>query len=203
MVRTERPDRHLGAKVGAADPDVDDVGERPPVPRAVPAGAHVLGEPEEGLPHRLHLGPDPDPVDGDILVRAAAKGHVQRGPPFGRVDGFSGEQGFTPGGEPRGAGEGEEGVERPPVDLLLGEVDEEVFVAERERVEPLRVPLEQGAEGERAQPLSFALDRAPRSGHRIGHAGSPSPLSARQLRPARKVGAPARAAPRRRLAGEG
>ena len=138
---------------------------------AAAAGADVLGETEEGLPHRLHLGSDRDPLHGDVLVRAVAKGHVERGPAFGRVDLFSGEQGFPPGGKLRSASEGEEGVECPPVDLLLGQVDEEVFVTERERGEPLRIVLEKLPQREPAEPLSLVLDGAPRSGHRFGHSG--------------------------------
>ena len=70
-----------------------------------------------------------------------------------------------------------------PVDLLLGEIDEKVFMAEREGAEPLRVPVEQLAQGEPAEPLSFTLDGAPCADHRIGHPGSPRPRSVRKLRP--------------------
>ena len=141
----------------------------PAADRAVPPGADVPREPEETLPRLLHLGEDGGAVYGDAGVRAAPEGHVERGPALGRVDPLPPEQRFAPGGQVHRLGEGEEGSERRPVHLLLGEVDEQVFVAERERGEPPRLPREQGAEGEGAQPCPFAFDRAPSRVRRVGH----------------------------------
>ena len=97
VVRPERPDRHLGAEVRAADPDVDHVRERLAVPRAVPPGADLLGEDEEPLPHRLDFRPDRGPVDGDVRIRAVPKGHVEGRPAFRRIHPPAGEEIIAPG----------------------------------------------------------------------------------------------------------
>ena len=84
---------------------------------------------------------------------------------FRRIDPFAREEGVATRRKTRRRREAEEGVERRPVELLPGEVDEEVFMTEGERAESLRVPFEERAEREAAEAFSLALHPGPRSAH--------------------------------------
>ena len=182
VIRPQGADRHLRAKVRAADADVHDVGERAAAAcGGVAPGANAFRKAEKPFLNGVRLAHDPDPVHRHALVRAATQGRVQRRPIFRRVDPLSREHRIAPGGQLRRNGEGEEGIEGRPIDLLLGEVDEQVFKGEGKGGEAVGVPCEQLPERERIEPRALPLHRAPRAAHRIGH--PPLPATGRSAPP--------------------
>ena len=90
-VRRERHRRHCRPEVGAADADVDDVGEHVAGDAADLAGADLACEVEEPLQRRVHLGDDVDAGRADVGVLRRTQRDVQDGPVLGDVDGRAGE----------------------------------------------------------------------------------------------------------------
>ena len=84
MIRRKRDCSHRRAEVGTTDPDIDDIGVAPALPRdlAAPHGIRERLHALKRLPHAWH---DVLPVDLDRTGRVAERG-VQHRPPFGFVD---------------------------------------------------------------------------------------------------------------------
>ncbi len=104
----QRVGRHARAQVGAADADVDDVGEGVVGVAARGAGAHLFGEAAHAVELALHLGVDL--VAPGAAGFAAAQRHVQHGAVFGGVDGVAAEHGLAPIGQAALRGEFEQGL---------------------------------------------------------------------------------------------
>ncbi len=69
---------HFRAEVGAADADVDDVGDRLAGVAEPVAGAHAFGECPMPVQHRMHLGVDVLAVDHQLLASRGARSAVCR-----------------------------------------------------------------------------------------------------------------------------
>lgn len=122
MIRPERPDGHDRAEVGAADADIDDIGKPPARRRRKAAGAHVLREGQESLPHLVHLGRG--------VVDGAAERHVPDGAALGLVDRLTPNHRIPPRRDAARFGQRQQRPKRARVDLLLREIDQQVVEPE-------------------------------------------------------------------------
>ena len=96
VVGRQRQRRHHRPEVGAADADVDDVGEPAAVGRGDRARAHAVGEGRHPVEHAVDLGHHVLAVDEDRLAGAVAQRHVQHRPVLGGVDLRAGEHQVAP-----------------------------------------------------------------------------------------------------------
>ncbi len=83
--------RHHRPEVGAADADVDDVGDPLAVVPGPLAVAHPVRERAHAVEHRVHAGHDVLAVDDDRRVARGAQRDVQRGAVLRHVDPVAGE----------------------------------------------------------------------------------------------------------------
>ncbi len=118
-VRVERPVRHRRSEVGAADPDVDHVGD--PV-----VGAHPVGEVAHRIEHLVHVRDDVRAVDGDHGIAGCTQGDVHRRPVLGDVDVFAGEHRVASCLDAGTLGERDEPGKHRVVDAVLGVVDAQI-----------------------------------------------------------------------------
>jgi len=102
-VRRQRPRRHRGSEIRAADADVDHIGHRLAQRAAHPALAHVAGEGQHPGALRGDVGHDVAPVDHHRLARQIAQGGVKHGAPLGRIDDRAGKHRVALGLHMRGA----------------------------------------------------------------------------------------------------
>ena len=157
----QRLRHHVRPQVGAADADVDDIGDAPPVmafPGAVANGAGEAGHP---LQHAAHVRHDIDAIDHDGPVGAVAQCGVEHRAVLRRVDLFPGEHAVAPALDILQAREVEQhphGVGRDPV---LGPVQQHAVQAQGEPVEPLGIVREQVAHVDRFHGLGMALQGLP------------------------------------------
>ena len=86
-------DHHLRAQVGAADADVDDVGDRLAGVALPLARPHALAERAHVRQDAVDIGHHISPIDIDGSVGAIAQGDVQHGPVLGDVDFLAAEHG--------------------------------------------------------------------------------------------------------------
>ena len=96
VIGRQRERRHRRAEVGAADADVDDVGDRLAGGAAGLAGAHRVGECRHGVQHRVDLRHDVVAVDREALAVGRPQRDVQHGAVLGDVDLLAGEHGVAP-----------------------------------------------------------------------------------------------------------
>ncbi len=118
-VRLERPVRHRRSQVGAADPDVDHMGD--PV-----VGAHPVGEGAHRVEYLVHVGDDVRAVDGDHGAPRCPQGDVHHRPVLGDVDVLAGEHRVASGLDAATLGERDETGQHHVVDAMLGVVDAQV-----------------------------------------------------------------------------
>ena len=124
-VVAQRAVGHHRPEVGAADADVDDVGDRPPG-RALPlAGADGVGERAHPVEHLVHLGDDVDAVDDERAFARHPQRHVQHGAVLGDVDLLAGEHRVAPLGDAGLLRERDEAPHRLVGDAVLRVVEEE------------------------------------------------------------------------------
>ncbi len=158
----ERPRRHRRAEVGAADADVDDVGD--PL-----VGADPIGERRHLVEHGVHVGHDVGTVDDHRHVGRRPQRDVHHGPILGDVDVLTGEHRVASGldaalARPARAVRARIGV----VDRLLRVVDPEIADLDDVPVGPAGVVGEQRREvGSMRQP--------PQRGEGIGRRRSSPP----------------------------
>ncbi len=169
-VRLEGPHDHLGSEVGAADADVDDVGD--PRARMAPPSAAVdgLGERVHAVQDAAHLRHDVRALHLDRASGEVAQGHVEDRPALRDVDALAGEHRGPGLLEARGAGEVEQQVDRLVGDQVLAVVDQHLGRAERqaarEAPEPARVLREGFPQDEAPRPVPVPLEGGPRGAPR-------------------------------------
>ena len=143
VIGRQRLDHHRRAQVGAADADVDHVGDGFPGlsrPRAV---AHRVREHAHAREHRVHPGHHVLAVDQDRRARTVAQRRVQDGAVLGGVDLVAPEHAFPPALDVGLAGEVEQQRHGLGGDAVLGVIEEHLADGKREALESLRVPGEQ------------------------------------------------------------
>ncbi len=150
-------DRHARPEVGAADADVDDVGDALAGIAAPAAAVDAVAEALQAPQHRAHFG---------RRLVAGAQGHVADGAPFAVVDRLAGQHAGLPAVEVGGGRRLAQQGERFAADALLGKVEQQAVVAQREILEALRVGGEQVAQMLRAQ--RFGVRRQGPPGGRVG-----------------------------------
>ena len=91
----QRAAHHLRAQVGAADADVDDVGDRLAGMAEPFAVAHGVGEGLDAGQHGMHVVTDILAIDVQCAAARRAQGGVQHGAVFGHIDFFAGEHGIA------------------------------------------------------------------------------------------------------------
>ena len=122
----QRPRRHGGAKVRAADTDVHHIGEG--LARRAAYGA---------LPHGFREGEDPRPLGQNLRrhihpigvhgrVGEIPQGHVQGRPAFRVIDGIPGEEALAGVLDPCRAGKGQQMGEGGVIGPVLGIIEEEI-----------------------------------------------------------------------------
>jgi hypothetical protein len=94
-ILAQRQAHHLGTKVGAADADVDDIGDRLAAVSQPGAGAHGVGKCTHAFEHRVDVGVDVLAVDHQFGAARGAQGGVQYGARFSQVDALAGEHGVA------------------------------------------------------------------------------------------------------------
>jgi hypothetical protein len=150
----ERVDEQLGAERRAADADVQDVADR--------SERLGLDRVDEGA----HAGVEAAGA-GDALGRPLpALGAMLGGAPFGRVDDLAGKERVAVRGEAGGVGEGDQGVERLPVKMGLGEIEADAGFLDDEARQAIGLGGEEIGEGRGRQ----AFEGRPGSVGRIAHA---------------------------------
>ena len=117
---------HGRAEVGAADADVDDVGQ--PLPRDASAfpGTHGGGEASHLVEDLVHIGNDVVARVFDDRARRRSKGDVEDGPVLGEVDVLAGEHGVPKAFDLGRSGQVGEQSDRLPGDPVLRVVEVEV-----------------------------------------------------------------------------
>ena len=137
---------HHRAEVGAADPDVDDVADRPAGVADPLAAAHPLAEvahPVEGL---VDLLDDVDAVDDQRAAARHPQRDVEHGPVLGDVDVLAGEHRFAPFVDAALGGEVAEQQQRLVDDPVLREVEVEAGAVGDEALAARRVGVEEVAQ---------------------------------------------------------
>ena len=118
LVGLQRAHRHVRPQIGAADTDVDDVGD-------LRVGAYGLGKGQHGIQRGVHLLQglgDEGLVTGQGQAPGAAQQGVQRGAALGAVDGLAGEHGVAAVLQPAGARHVQQQRLGLPVPQVLGQV---------------------------------------------------------------------------------
>jgi hypothetical protein len=137
---------HDDAEVGAADPDVHDVGV---------AGAAVTGDPafvypHDEIPHAselvLHRRHDVAPLDRHRTSGAVAQRHVHGGAMLGHIDRFPGEQRRNPFLESAGARKLDQKRQGVPGQPLPTVVEQQVERLEVQGIETCRFGVKQVAQ---------------------------------------------------------
>jgi hypothetical protein len=118
-ILAQRQAHHLGAEVGAADADVDDVGDRFAGVAEPGAAAHRVAERFYARQHAVHVARDVLAVHRDRLAFRGAQGGVQDGTVFGGVDLFAGEHRVAQRLDPALARQVLEQFKRAPVEAVF------------------------------------------------------------------------------------
>ena len=155
--RRKRQRGHRRAEIGAADADIDDVGEGLAFGALDRAVAHGLGESGDLGAFGEHLGHHVMAVRDHRAAGEIAQRHMQRRPPFGGVDEGAGKQRAR---ALRGrAGENEEQRERLPADPLLRKIEQKIVEIDMEIVELLRVVGEEIGDGDKTAVFAMGFER--------------------------------------------
>ncbi len=115
----QRQHRHLRAEVGAADTDVDHVGDRV-------VGAHLLGIGQHRVERGVHFPQLVRGLPAGRRVGRRAQQRVQHGAVFGVVDVLAGEHGVAVSLEAALAGQLEQQLFGARVDQVLRQVGEDI-----------------------------------------------------------------------------
>ncbi len=139
VIGRQRQRRHGRAEIGAADADVDDVGDLLAGGAGCLAGAHGVGEGAHGVEHgedfRLHVLP----VEHHALAAEVAQRRVQHGAAFGDVDLLAGEHSGAAALEIGGPCQFLQQVHRLRVNRAFRPVEQQVAVGGGECLEALGI----------------------------------------------------------------
>ena len=152
---------HHRAKVGAADADVDDIGDGEATVAAPSAAAHRIGEGAHLLAYPHHLRHHIGAVDEDRLIEGVAQRHVQDGAALGGVDLLARKHLLPPAGEIRLLGQRHQQAHRLFGDAVLGIVEEHVAQPHREAGETPGIGGEQLAHRRCGLRLVMRCERLP------------------------------------------
>ena len=164
----QRPGRHPRPEVGAADADIDDVGDAFAGKAAPLAAVHAFAEVLHALEHGANLG---------RLLLVGAQGHVADGALLGMVDRLAGQHLPFPAVDVGGSGEVVQQGQCFDVDALLGEVEQQAVLAQRKALEAVRVGGEQLAQMQRANGLGVYGKRPPGRSIDEAHSQTIRPVS--------------------------
>ena len=139
MIGRERQRRHGRAEVGAADADIDDVGDLLAGGTGRLAGADRVGEGAHRVEHGKDIRLDVLAVDRDALAAEVAQCRMQHGAVFGDVDLLAGEHGGGAAFEIGGPGQPFQQVHGDGIDGAFRPVDQQIAVGGGECRETLRI----------------------------------------------------------------
>ncbi|MCY1525791.1 hypothetical protein D9M68_607840 [compost metagenome] len=151
----------LRAEEGAADADVDHVGDGSlgvAAPQAVVHIAHQLGH---LVQYAVHLGHHVDALDPDLVADGPAQGGVQHRAPLGGVDHLATEHRLDGRVQLRFLGQPDQQGQAVGADQVLREVQQQAAGAEAEVLEALGVVDEGLAQAEAVQILAVLLQGGP------------------------------------------
>jgi hypothetical protein len=133
------------------------------------AAAHPLAEVAHAGEHAIDVRHDVPAPDQDRTVGAVAQSDVQHRPIFGRVDPVACEHPRAPGLEPGFAGQIQQQAHGFLGDPVLGVIEQQVTLAQREARESVGIAGEQVAQMHRGHGVGMARERPPRG--RPGESG--------------------------------
>ena len=134
---------HLRPQIGAADADVDHVGDALAGVTAPLAASHLLGEGAHALDYRIDLGHHVLAVDHHRRIAAVAQCRVQHCTVLGVVDLVAGKHPFAPAGHVRFFGQAQQQLHGLLGDAVLRVVQQKLADLERKPLEPARIGREQ------------------------------------------------------------
>ncbi len=120
MLRAEGLGRHPWSKVGAADADIDDVGDAFAGIAAPTAAMHAFAEVLHALEHGTDFG---------RLLLVGAQCHMADGAAFGVVDLLAGQHFLLPAFDVGGRGQRVQQGQCFGIDALLGKVEQQTILA--------------------------------------------------------------------------
>ena len=164
----QRADDHARAEIGAADADIDDVGDPLAGETAPVAAVDALAEALQAREHRPHFR---------RRAGAGAQGHVADGAALGVVDPLAGQHLLFPAVDVGSPGQRVEQGERFRGDPLLREIEQQAVLAQGETREAPGISGEQFAQVERAHRLGVSRQGAPGRGIDDAHSQIISPGS--------------------------
>ena len=158
-IGSQRQGRHRRPEVGTADADVDDVAELVGGDAADFAGADLVGEAEELLQRRVHLGDDVHPAGADVGVLRRTQRDMQDGAVLGDVDRLAGEHRVAQRNDLGLLGERQKQLHRLDHDAVLGIVEGQIAEREREALKAPGIDGEEIAEMRIAQRFAMRAER--------------------------------------------
>ena len=153
---------HRRAEIGAADADIDDVGEGFAFGAPDASRAHGLGESGDLGAFGEHVVHHVVPLDHDRAAGEIAQRHMQRRTPFGRVDAGAGKQRRALVLEAGIAGENEEMGQGHVVDAVLRIIEQEIVEPQVIALETPRIVAEHIGERVLADVDAMGLERGQR-----------------------------------------
>ncbi len=139
LIGFQRLAHHQRPEIGAADADIDDVGDRLAGAAAPLAAADAPGKVAHMGQHGVDVGHDFAPVHHDRPVGAVAQRDMENRAVFGAVDLVAGEHAVAPAFQIGRPGQIAQQSQRFGVDALFGEIHQQVVEAETVALEPVRV----------------------------------------------------------------
>ncbi len=157
----ERLRNHDGAEIGAADADVDDVGDFLSGEAFPFSGSDGVGEGAHLLKHLFHARHDVLPFNVNGAAVEVPEGGVEDGALFGEINDCARKHALSPFLDVGVFREVEEEAHGVGGDSVFGIIEEGVADAEGEFVETLLVPGEEFAQGDLAHAFAVAGERFP------------------------------------------
>jgi hypothetical protein len=154
---------HGRPEIGAANADIDDVGEWPARgadQRALPDRIAKRGHARQ---NRVHASHNVLALGAERCRARRAQGDMQHGPILGGVDFLAGKHRRAPLFDPGRAGKLGELAHDGVVDCGLGPVDEEIVEAQRKRLEAVRIGSKRGSDVEGNRRLARGVQRGKRA----------------------------------------
>ena len=163
--RRQSQRRHRRTEVGAADADVDHVGELAALP-GDGAGAHAVGEGRHAVEHLVDHRHDVLALRAVDRVGGGAQRHMQDRPILGDVDRLAGEHGVAALLDASRIRQRQQAGHHLVVDEVLGIVEQEIVEAGREPREAAGIVGETLAQrrGEDGGPVRFQRGEGPDHG---------------------------------------
>ena len=145
MIGRKRQRRHRRAEIGAADADIDHIGELGAAGRGDRSRAKPRGEGRHALQHVIDRRHDVFPVHMDGLVRTIAQGDMQHGAVFRRIDRRARKHGIALAGNVGRCGQQLQQLHRALADIAFRPVQKESVQLRRKMLKALGILRESRA----------------------------------------------------------